>query len=65
MEGLNSSYLKLQIDEREAKRRREAQEKYLLAKQMQRMERIHQRKLNQQAGTAREYFPLKHTQWYS
>ena len=44
---------------------RERQEAYLADKQMQHMERLHQQRLAEQAGTVRGFRPLLKNQWYT
>jgi len=48
-----------------SKKAQENQEKYLLNKQIKHTERVRQGRLNQLSGNVQNYFPLKHTSWYS
>ena len=57
--------LKNQIALREKQRLQEEQQKFLLNKQMEHMEKLHQQRLKEQAGFVRDYHPRKHTNWYT
>lgn len=57
--------LRAQMDEREQRAAKERQEQYLTIKNMEKLERDHQRRLAEQAGQVRLYRPLQHSQWYS
>ena len=61
----NQGLLKHQMDYIKYKEEVEKQEAYLADKQMQYMERQHQQRLAEQAGTVRAAFPLMKNKWYS
>ncbi|GMH59484.1 hypothetical protein TL16_g02837 [Triparma laevis f. inornata] len=61
----NNVVLKAQIALREKNRQIEEQQKFLLNKQMDYMEKKHQARLKEQAGFVRDYHPRKHTNWYT
>lgn len=61
----NQSLLKQQMDYIKYKEEVEKQDAYLADKQMQYMERQHQHRLADQAGTVRANFPLMKNKWYS
>mmetsp|Transcript_16652 Transcript_16652/g.31133 ORF Transcript_16652/g.31133 Transcript_16652/m.31133 type:complete len:479 (-) Transcript_16652:31-1467(-) len=61
----NNTVLKAQIALREKNRMIEEQQKFLLNKQMDYMEKKHQARLKEQAGFVRDYHPRKHTNWYT
>jgi hypothetical protein len=61
----NQRLLLKQIEYKRMLEDREKQEAYLADKQMQHMERMHQKKLAEQAGTVRGFRPLLKNQWYT
>eukprot|EP01039_Chlorochromonas_danica_P001728 gene1728-1888_t len=61
----NSERLNQQIAQRRQREALERQEAYLAEKQMKYMERVHQQRLAEQAGTIRVNFPLQKPNWYS
>lgn len=61
----NQRNLLKQIEYKRMLEDREKQEAYLADKQMQHMERLHQKKLAEQAGTVRGFRPLLKNQWYT
>jgi len=61
----NMAALKNQMAMRKANRAKEEQEKYLMNRQMEHMEKQHQKRLKEQAGVVRDYYPKGHTQWFT
>lgn len=61
----NNEILKRQIAAREEAVARMKQETYLEDKQMQYMEKMHKKKLQEQAGSVRLNFPLTKNNWYT
>lgn len=61
----NQEQLNEQIAYRRMKEDMERQEAYLADKQMRYMERLHQQRLAEQAGTVRGHRPLMKNNWYS
>lgn len=61
----NQHQLNEQIAYRRYKEEMEQQEAYLAEKQMKYIERQHQQRLAEQAGTVRGNYPLKKNNWYS
>lgn len=61
----NQLLLAQQIALRRHKEELERQESYLQDKHMKHMERLHQQRLADQAGSVRITFPIKGTQWYT
>ena len=61
----NQARLNEQIDYRRYKEEMEQQEAYLAEKQMKYMERQHQQRLAEQAGSVRGHRPLMKNNWYS
>ena len=61
----NVRQLNEQIAYRRMKEDMERQEAYLADKQMRYMERLHQQRLAEQAGTVRGHRPLMKNNWYS
>lgn len=61
----NNERLNQQIALRRRREEMEKQEAYLADKQMKYMERLHQQRLAEQAGTVRMNFPLQKNNWYT
>ncbi|RYH07575.1 hypothetical protein EON65_41635 [archaeon] len=61
----NNERLTQQISLRREQEMRLKQEEYLADKQMKHMERMHQQRLAEQAGSVRLAFPLQKNQWYT
>ena len=61
----NKSKLEQQIQLRRMREEREKQDTYLENKHMQYVEKMHQKKLQEQGGMVRTFRPLKQSQWYS
>ncbi|CAM9314162.1 unnamed protein product [Ascophyllum nodosum] len=61
----NGKLLRNQMKDRNAQTEKLRQEEYLAVKQMEAYGRLHQERLDQQAGRVIMYHPLKHTQWYT
>ena len=61
----NMAALKNQMALRKSNRAKEEQEKFLMNKQMEHMEKVHQKRLKEQAGVVRGYYPKGHTQWFT
>mmetsp|Transcript_2981 Transcript_2981/g.4283 ORF Transcript_2981/g.4283 Transcript_2981/m.4283 type:complete len:476 (-) Transcript_2981:1321-2748(-) len=61
----NTEQIKAQMDHKQTQKEKENQEKYLLYKQIQYAERMHEERIAQQAGRKAAYFPKAQTSWHT